>query len=264
MSRCRPRQYIYKDLNSLASMASPESPSRRSGRLLLSSPPKPATSHGAEVDSSVAVAAQDGASNGCRSSLAVQELDCHSCQPQEDGCLEQEHTTGSSGSLIRLPADVVDSAAGFLVDEAVELLPENGHLPAADKTVTPAVQSIVDHAPCHCSLPPVSGVDVPSESVADLLEVYSFLRSFSQILFLSPFPLPEFVCSLCLKEANALIDAVHTSLLQILRRHLYRISKEGSHTAFVCLRFVNPSVLSHVRLSRPFRTRQQEPLDGEF
>lgn len=76
-------------------------------------------------------------------------------------------------------------------------------------------------------LPPSSSdLGVPEESVPNLLYVYNSLRSFSRLLFLSPFGLNDFVGALNCKSANSLLDAVHVKLLQALRRHLYSIPEK--------------------------------------
>eukprot|EP00249_Psilotum_nudum_P033379 c50312_g1_i1 orf=1-480(-) len=81
-------------------------------------------------------------------------------------------------------------------------------------------------------LPPSSGdLTVPDELVAELLAVYSFLRSFSWTLFLSPFCLEDFVTALYTETSNNLIDSVHVSLLCALKRHLQRLAQEGSNKA---------------------------------
>ncbi|XP_073007050.1 DDT domain-containing protein PTM-like [Typha latifolia] len=87
-------------------------------------------------------------------------------------------------------------------------------------------------------LPPSSGdIAVPEEAISHLFSVYNFLRSFSVELFLSPFGLDDFVGSLNCTVQNNLLDAVHLSLLQALRRHLQMLSSEGSELASKCLRF---------------------------
>ncbi|KAJ1378782.1 DDT domain [Sesbania bispinosa] len=86
-------------------------------------------------------------------------------------------------------------------------------------------------------LPPSSGtIGVPDKCVSHLFAVYGFLRSFSTRLFLLPFSLDEFVGSLNCQVANTLFDAIHVSLLKMLRRHLETLSSEGSELASQCLR----------------------------
>ncbi|ESW22110.1 hypothetical protein PHAVU_005G128100 [Phaseolus vulgaris] len=90
------------------------------------------------------------------------------------------------------------------------------------------------------TLPPSSGtIGVPESCVLNLLSVYGFLRSFSIRLFLSPFTLDEFVGALNCKVSNTLLDAIHISLMRVLRRHLENISTDGSRRAIKCLRCID-------------------------
>ncbi|XP_024379600.1 DDT domain-containing protein PTM isoform X2 [Physcomitrium patens] len=68
--------------------------------------------------------------------------------------------------------------------------------------------------------------DVPAASLADLFSVYSYLRSFSRLLFLSPFSLEKFVTALCAGRGDGLLDSVHLSLLEAVKRH--NLSTESS------------------------------------
>ncbi|CAJ1955813.1 unnamed protein product [Sphenostylis stenocarpa] len=94
------------------------------------------------------------------------------------------------------------------------------------------------------TLPPSSGtIGIPESCVLNLLSVYGFLRSFSICLFLSPFTLDEFVGALNCKVSNTLLDAIHVSLMRVLRRHLENISPDGSRRATKCLRCIDWSLL---------------------
>ncbi|KAF8397829.1 hypothetical protein HHK36_016754 [Tetracentron sinense] len=93
-------------------------------------------------------------------------------------------------------------------------------------------------------LPPSSGnIGVPEESVSQLFSVYSFLRTFSIQLYLSPFELDNFVGSLNCVVPNTLLDAIHVALLRALRRHLEMLSSDGSELASKCLRRIEWSLL---------------------
>ncbi|KAL6650444.1 hypothetical protein ACP70R_009369 [Stipagrostis hirtigluma subsp. patula] len=93
-------------------------------------------------------------------------------------------------------------------------------------------------------LPPSSGdIAVPEESISHLFSVYNFLRSFSVQLFLSPFGLDDFVAAINCTVQNNLLDAVHVSLLQALRRHLETKSAEGSQCASNCLKCLDWTLL---------------------
>lgn len=119
-------------------------------------------------------------------------------------------------------------------------------VPVPSSPQTPAVQSNgaelcslpsadscerTDPVAAGCSvpeLPPSSSSlkDVPSESLGDLFSVYSYLRCFSRLLFLSPFSLERFVIALCAKCGDALMDSVHSCLLEAVKRHA--LSAESS------------------------------------
>lgn len=91
--------------------------------------------------------------------------------------------------------------------------------------------------PLPLPLPPSSGtIGVPEKYVSHLFAVYTFLRSFSTRLFLSPFTLDEFVGALNCRVSNTLVDAIHVSLMRALRRHLENLSAAGSRIASKCLR----------------------------
>ncbi|KAI3450013.1 hypothetical protein Pfo_006678 [Paulownia fortunei] len=82
-------------------------------------------------------------------------------------------------------------------------------------------------------------LDFNGVSVFDFVSVYAFLRSFSTLLFLSPFELDEFVASVKCNDSTLLFDSIHVSLLRTLRKHLESLSDEGSVSASDCLRSLN-------------------------
>ncbi|XP_023738116.1 DDT domain-containing protein PTM [Lactuca sativa] len=93
-------------------------------------------------------------------------------------------------------------------------------------------------------LPPSTGnFGVSEEHVSFLLSVYSFLRSFSVCLFLSPFGLDEFVGALNSSVPNTLLDAIHVALIRALKSHVEILSSEGSELASKCLRSMDWSLL---------------------
>lgn len=93
-------------------------------------------------------------------------------------------------------------------------------------------------------LPPSSGnIGIPEEYVPYLLSIYSFLRTFSTILFLSPFGLDDFVGALNCSVPNSLLDSIHVALMRVLRRHLEKLSSDGSELASKCLRNIDWSLL---------------------
>ncbi|KAK1390858.1 DNA binding,zinc ion binding,DNA binding [Heracleum sosnowskyi] len=94
--------------------------------------------------------------------------------------------------------------------------------------------------PTKPELPPSSdNLNLDDIPICDVFSVYSFLRSFSTLLFLSPFELGDFVAALRCKTPSLLFDYIHLSLLQILRKHLESLSDESSESASMCLRSLN-------------------------
>ncbi|XP_074322413.1 DDT domain-containing protein PTM isoform X2 [Apium graveolens] len=101
-----------------------------------------------------------------------------------------------------------------------------------------------NNIPTKPELPPSSNnLNLDDIPICDVFSVYSFLRSFSTLLFLSPFELGDFVASLRCKTPSLLFDYVHLSLLQILRKHLESLSDESSESASICLRSLNWNLL---------------------
>ncbi|KAL8545103.1 hypothetical protein ACS0TY_005342 [Phlomoides rotata] len=87
--------------------------------------------------------------------------------------------------------------------------------------------------------PPSCNLDLDGVSLSDFLSVYTFLRSFSTLLFLSPFGLDDFVASVISIDSTLIFDSAHVSLLRTLRKHLESLSDEGSDSASDCLRLLN-------------------------
>ncbi|CAA0805832.1 Unknown protein [Striga hermonthica] len=98
--------------------------------------------------------------------------------------------------------------------------------------------------PPKLELPPSScNLDLDGVPMFDLVSVYAFLRSFSILLFLSPFELVDFVASVKCNDSTLLFDSIHVSLLRALRTHLESLSNEGSVSAADCLRSLNWDLL---------------------
>ncbi|KAL8129369.1 hypothetical protein V2J09_018524 [Rumex salicifolius] len=98
--------------------------------------------------------------------------------------------------------------------------------------------------PSPVALPPSSKIlNLEGIPVLDLFSVYSCLRSFSALLYLSPFKLEDFVVSLKSNIASTLLDSVHVAILQTLRKHLKFLSDGGSEPASTCLRNLNWDLL---------------------
>ncbi|KAM1804386.1 hypothetical protein FF1_030247 [Malus domestica] len=89
-------------------------------------------------------------------------------------------------------------------------------------------------------LPPSSQhLNLDGIPILDVFSIYACLRSFSTLLFLSPFKLEDFVAALTCKSPSSLFDHVHVSILQTLRKHLEWLANDGSETASDCLRSLN-------------------------
>ncbi|KAJ4978874.1 hypothetical protein NE237_009654 [Protea cynaroides] len=94
------------------------------------------------------------------------------------------------------------------------------------------------------ALPPSSKIlNLDEIPILDIFSVYSCLRSFSALLFLSPFDLEAFIAAVKCKIANSLIDFIHLSILRTLKLHLEFLSSEGSESASACLRGLNWGLL---------------------
>ncbi|XP_040993587.1 DDT domain-containing protein PTM-like [Juglans microcarpa x Juglans regia] len=93
-------------------------------------------------------------------------------------------------------------------------------------------------------LPPSSqNLNLDDIPIIDFFSVYACLRSFSTLLFLSPFELEDFVEALKCDSPSTLFDCIHVSILQTLRKHLEYLSNEGSESASNCLRSLDWDLL---------------------
>ncbi|KAG2244802.1 hypothetical protein Bca52824_093368 [Brassica carinata] len=96
-------------------------------------------------------------------------------------------------------------------------------------------------------LPPCSHIlNLDGLPILNVFSVYSCLRSFSTLLFLSPFELEDFVESLRCMSPSLLFDSIHVSVLQILRKHLESLVAEGDPSAIACLRSLDWDMLDVV------------------
>ncbi|KAF5730840.1 DNA binding zinc ion binding DNA binding putative isoform 3 [Tripterygium wilfordii] len=101
--------------------------------------------------------------------------------------------------------------------------------------------------PPKLQLPPSSGhLILEGMPILELFSVYSCLRTFSTLLFLSPFELEDFVAALNCRFPTPLFDCIHVSILQILRKQLEYLSNEGSQSASDCLRNQNWELLDMI------------------
>ncbi|KOM51112.1 hypothetical protein LR48_Vigan08g193900 [Vigna angularis] len=89
-------------------------------------------------------------------------------------------------------------------------------------------------------LPPSStNLNLDGVPVLELFSIYACLRSFSTLLFLSPFELEDLVAALKSEIPSLLFDSIHVSILQTLRKQLEYLSNEGCQSASNCLRNLN-------------------------
>ncbi|KAJ0230708.1 PHD-finger and DNA binding domain-containing protein [Hirschfeldia incana] len=101
--------------------------------------------------------------------------------------------------------------------------------------------------PPKAELPPSSDtLNLDGLPVLNVFSVYSCLRSFSTLLFLSPFELEDFVEALRCMSPSLLFDSIHVSVLQILRKHLENLVAEGDPSAIACLRSLDWDMLDVV------------------
>ncbi|CAK8535332.1 unnamed protein product [Lathyrus sativus] len=139
-----------------------------------------------------------------------------------------------SSSELRAENEKEQDVTGEVTDDSMDL-----GLEAETRLELPTID-----LPPKLQLPPSSKtIGVPENYVSHLFSVYAFLRSFSFRLFLSPFTLDEFVGALNCCVSNALLDAVHVSLMRALKRHLEYLSAEGSKIASKYLRYSDWSLL---------------------
>lgn len=132
-------------------------------------------------------------------------------------------------------ADKVESS---VVEQSAEVDGESSDL-SDDEQAADVVAKVERPLVPPPQLPSSSGnFGVPEEDVSYLLSVYSFLRSFSVCLFLSPFGLDEFVGALNCSVHNTLLDAIHVALIRALKSHVEILASEGSELALKCQRYL--------------------------
>ncbi|KAK6776314.1 hypothetical protein RDI58_027315 [Solanum bulbocastanum] len=136
-------------------------------------------------------------------------------------------------------AVVSDAASDPLLSPAVSVVSEEKIIVSGHEESEKS-----DSIPPKMDLPPSSSsLDLDGIPVLDVFSIYSFLRSFSTLLFLSPFELEDFVASIKANAPTLLFDSIHFSLLQILRKHLKSLSDESSESASGCLRSLDWDLL---------------------
>ncbi|KAI3814186.1 hypothetical protein L1987_18934 [Smallanthus sonchifolius] len=145
------------------------------------------------------------------------------------------------GNAIKVDYDYDDGACALPSGSSPVISAVSEDQPTTSECKESEEPSIV---PPKLELPPSTGnLNLDGLPVLDLFSVYAFLRSFSTILFLSPFQLGDFVASLRSKSPSLLIDSIHVSLLRTLRKLLEFQSSESSTSATNCLRDLNWDLL---------------------
>ncbi|CAL9230074.1 unnamed protein product [Arabidopsis halleri] len=145
--------------------------------------------------------------------------------------------------LARSP--VSSTVTACLVDE-VSPSPSISSL-TEEKTWVDGKAENISALPPKPQLPPSSHIlDLDGLPVLDVFTTYSCLRSFSTLLFLSPFELKDFVEALRCMSPSLLFDSIHVSVLQILRKHLKQLAAEGELSASACLRSLDWDTLDVV------------------
>ncbi|XWS52571.1 hypothetical protein CRYUN_Cryun11dG0082300 [Craigia yunnanensis] len=143
-----------------------------------------------------------------------------STPPPTKTCAPSNFSTSPSGSAV---TEEKLARSGCIVSEEPSILP-------------PKLQ-----------LPPSSlNLNLDGIAVLDIFSIYACLRSFSTLLFLSPFELEDFVASLKCQSPSLLFDCIHVSILQMLKKHLEYLSNEGSESASGCLRSLNWGFLDSI------------------
>ncbi|KAF2312110.1 hypothetical protein GH714_028082 [Hevea brasiliensis] len=152
--------------------------------------------------------------------------------------LRRSTRRGSAKNDISTPT-ALSTVQDLSVSPAVSALTEEGSVKSFHKWPQ---ESVV--LPPKVQLPPSSqNLDLDGISIIDFFSAYACLRSFSTLLFSSPFELEEFVAALKCNSPSSLFDCIHVSILQTLRLHLEYLSIEGSESASICLRSLNWGLL---------------------
>ncbi|KAM0997171.1 hypothetical protein ACFX2I_007044 [Malus domestica] len=141
--------------------------------------------------------------------------------------LRRSARRGSALNHVSVSDPLSSSAVGAITEEKPVIS-------GCEETEKPSV------LPQSLELPPSSQhLNLDGIPVLDLFSIYACLRSFSTLLFLSPFKLEDFVAALTCKTPSLLFDHVHVSILQTLRKHLEWLANEGDESASNCLRSLN-------------------------
>ncbi|CAN7141246.1 unnamed protein product [Brassica rapa subsp. narinosa] len=181
--------------------------------------------------------------------------DHNSVSPQD---LNASVANGAEGKH-HLPDHVANSVDKFLSDKDHDLPVSSTVTACLADEVSPALSVncvtaeknwIVERIsllPPKPQLPPSSpNLNLDGLPIPYVFATYTFLRSFSTVLFLSPFELKDFVEALRCTSPSLLFDSIHVSLLQILRKDLEKLAGEDDQSATLCLRSLDWDMLDVV------------------
>ncbi|CAH8319901.1 unnamed protein product [Eruca vesicaria subsp. sativa] len=139
------------------------------------------------------------------------------------------------------------SITACLGDEVVSPSPSVSSLTDEKVWIVDGNAENVSVLPGKPQLPPSSHVlSLDGLPILNVFSAYSCLRSFSSLLFLSPFELTDFVEALRCMSPSLLFDSIHVSVLQVLRKHLEHLVGEGDQAAIACLRSLDWDMLDVV------------------
>ncbi|GMH11463.1 hypothetical protein Nepgr_013304 [Nepenthes gracilis] len=152
-------------------------------------------------------------------------------------------------SMRRASMSTQNNDSGSVIADGTIEMYSGVSLVSEEKPAVPECEVVEDSKvlPPRVELPPSStNLNLDGIPAIEIFSIYSFLRSFSTLLYLSPFELEDLVAALKSKVSNSLLDFIHVSILQTLRKHLEFLSSEGSESASSCLRNLNWDLLDVV------------------
>ncbi|CAO2837350.1 unnamed protein product [Amaranthus hypochondriacus] len=162
-------------------------------------------------------------------------------------CSPTETVLRRSARRAKAAALQENNVSSAMEEEEVNDLSESGVINEQEEKAVPKVfEKFVEPKGllANTEFPPSSAnLNLEGIPVLDLFSIYSCLRSFSTLLYLSPFGLEDLVTALKSKVSNHLIDCIHVSILQTLRKHLELLAIEGCESASTCLRNLNWDLL---------------------
>ncbi|XP_018446119.2 DDT domain-containing protein PTM [Raphanus sativus] len=188
-------------------------------------------------------------SNGAEGDHDLPELDSNKTVDKSlsDREIPDENTRlrrSARGVLAPIPASSTVTAC--LADE-VSPSPSVNSLTAEENGIVDGEAEDISVLPPKPQLPPSSPIlNLDGLPILYVFATYSLLRSFSTVLFLSPFELKDFVEALRCTSPCLLFDSIHVSVLQLLRKVLEKLAGEDDQSATLCLRSLDWDMLDVV------------------